>query len=158
MTAHNCLSSCPRTLTISPHSSSADLVPVFSFGENDVSRHPISPSVCPNSDLALLPPQIYQQMPNEKGTTVHTLQKKFQNAFGFTLPLFHGRGLLNCTCFCSWCTTAVSASAFRVLRSRSRFSHDAFLQITLALCRIAVVSSPSVSTPFVLRLFHPLTH
>ncbi|EGN97010.1 hypothetical protein SERLA73DRAFT_185286 [Serpula lacrymans var. lacrymans S7.3] len=51
----------------------ADLVPVFSFGEND----------------------IYQQMPNEKGTTVYMLQKKFQSMFGFTLPLFHGRGLLN---------------------------------------------------------------
>ncbi|KAH7890989.1 diacylglycerol acyltransferase-domain-containing protein [Phlebopus sp. FC_14] len=51
----------------------ADLVPVFSFGEND----------------------IYQQMPNEKGTTVYVLQKKFQSLFGFTLPLFHGRGLLN---------------------------------------------------------------
>ncbi|OJT07156.1 Diacylglycerol O-acyltransferase 2B [Trametes pubescens] len=51
----------------------ADLVPVFSFGEND----------------------IFQQMPNEKGTTLYTLQKKFQNVFGFTLPLFHGRGLLN---------------------------------------------------------------
>ncbi|CCM02654.1 uncharacterized protein FIBRA_04758 [Fibroporia radiculosa] len=51
----------------------ADLVPVFSFGEND----------------------IYQQMPNEKGTTTYALQKKFQNVFGFTLPLFHGRGLLN---------------------------------------------------------------
>lgn len=35
-------------------------------------------------------------MPNEKGTIVHSLQKKFQNVFGFTLPLFHGRGLLNC--------------------------------------------------------------
>ncbi|KAI0343355.1 DAGAT-domain-containing protein [Trametopsis cervina] len=53
--------------------SGADLVPVFSFGEND----------------------IYQQMPNEKGTTIYTLQKKFQSVFGFTLPLFHGRGLLN---------------------------------------------------------------
>ncbi|GJE99276.1 DAGAT-domain-containing protein [Phanerochaete sordida] len=51
----------------------ADLVPVFSFGEND----------------------IYNQMPNEKGTTVYALQKKFQSVFGFTLPLFHGRGLLN---------------------------------------------------------------
>ncbi|TFY61185.1 hypothetical protein EVG20_g7148 [Dentipellis fragilis] len=51
----------------------ADLVPVFSFGEND----------------------IYQQMPNEKGTTVYKLQKRFQNMFGFTLPLFHGRGMLN---------------------------------------------------------------
>lgn len=35
-------------------------------------------------------------MPNEKGTAVYTLQKKFQSIFGFTLPLFHGRGLLNC--------------------------------------------------------------
>jgi hypothetical protein len=35
-------------------------------------------------------------MPNEKGTTVFILQKKFQSVFGFTLPLFHGRGLLNC--------------------------------------------------------------
>ncbi|KIJ55483.1 hypothetical protein M422DRAFT_63543 [Sphaerobolus stellatus SS14] len=51
----------------------ADLVPVLSFGEND----------------------IYDQMPNEKGTSVYTLQKQFQNIFGFTLPLFHGRGLLN---------------------------------------------------------------
>jgi len=51
----------------------ADLVPVFSFGEND----------------------IYEQMPNEKGTSLYTVQKKFQNVFGFTLPLFHGRGLLN---------------------------------------------------------------
>lgn len=51
----------------------AALVPVFSFGEND----------------------IYQQMPNEPGTTVHKMQKKFQSIFGFTLPLFHGRGLLN---------------------------------------------------------------
>ncbi|TFY82552.1 hypothetical protein EWM64_g1461 [Hericium alpestre] len=68
----------------------ADLVPVFSFGENDVSVfRPI------RSDCAYLRHQIYQQMPNEKGTTVHSLQKKFQNVFGFTLPLFHGRGLLN---------------------------------------------------------------
>ncbi|KAF9234099.1 diacylglycerol acyltransferase-domain-containing protein [Melanogaster broomeanus] len=51
----------------------ADLVPVFSFGEND----------------------IYQQMPNERGTTIYAMQKKFQSMFGFTLPLFHGRGLLN---------------------------------------------------------------
>ncbi|KAG7094327.1 hypothetical protein E1B28_007926 [Marasmius oreades] len=51
----------------------ADLVPVFSFGEND----------------------IYEQMHNEKGTTVYAIQKKFQAVFGWTLPLFHGRGLLN---------------------------------------------------------------
>ena len=36
-------------------------------------------------------------MPNDKGTTVYKLQKTFQRVFGFTLPLFHGRGLLNCT-------------------------------------------------------------
>jgi 2-acylglycerol O-acyltransferase 2 len=51
----------------------ADLVPVFSFGEND----------------------IYQQMPNEKGTIIYEFQKRFQAIFGFTLPLFHGRGILN---------------------------------------------------------------
>ncbi|EIN06275.1 DAGAT-domain-containing protein [Punctularia strigosozonata HHB-11173 SS5] len=51
----------------------AALVPVFSFGEND----------------------IYQQMPNDKGTLLYTIQKKFQSVFGFTLPLFHGRGMLN---------------------------------------------------------------
>jgi hypothetical protein len=49
-------------------------VPVFSFGEND----------------------IYQQMPNEKGTWIYAFQKRFQSLFGFTLPLFHGRGILNC--------------------------------------------------------------
>jgi hypothetical protein len=47
---------------------------VFSFGEND----------------------IYQQMPNEKGTWIYAFQKRFQSLFGFTLPLFHGRGILNC--------------------------------------------------------------
>ena len=78
----------------------ADLVPVFSFGENDVSE--MGPTIRPAlSSLA----QIFQQMPNDKGTTVYTLQKKFQNVFGFTLPLFHGRGLLNCTSRCLSPTT-----------------------------------------------------
>jgi 2-acylglycerol O-acyltransferase 2 len=36
-------------------------------------------------------PQIYEQIPNEKGTPLYTIQKKFQNVFGLTLPLFHGR-------------------------------------------------------------------
>jgi len=49
----------------------ADLVPVFAFGENDV----------------------YQQLKNEKGSAIHTLQTNFQKLFGFALPLFHGRGL-----------------------------------------------------------------
>lgn len=51
----------------------ADLVPVFAFGEND----------------------IYEQLANEKGTRVYSLQKRFQAIFGFTLPLFHGRGVFN---------------------------------------------------------------
>lgn len=51
----------------------ASLVPVFSFGEND----------------------IFNQMANEKGTTIYAIQSKFQSIFGFTLPLFHGRGMLN---------------------------------------------------------------
>ncbi|EIM22283.1 diacylglycerol acyltransferase [Wallemia mellicola CBS 633.66] len=51
----------------------ANLVPVFSFGEND----------------------IYQQLATEDGSTIHKLQKTFQKIFGFTLPLFHGRGIFN---------------------------------------------------------------
>ncbi|KAH9820258.1 diacylglycerol acyltransferase-domain-containing protein [Melampsora americana] len=51
----------------------ADLVPVFSFGENDV----------------------YAQLANEQGTALYTIQKKFQSVFGFTLPIFHGRGVFN---------------------------------------------------------------
>ncbi|KDQ18795.1 hypothetical protein BOTBODRAFT_52049 [Botryobasidium botryosum FD-172 SS1] len=51
----------------------AGLVPVFSFGEND----------------------IWNQLSNEKGTTLYKIQKKFQSAFGFTLPIFHDNfGLL----------------------------------------------------------------
>lgn len=51
----------------------AELVPVFSFGEND----------------------IYDQLANDRGTTVYKTQKIFQKIFGFTLPLFHGRGIFN---------------------------------------------------------------
>lgn len=39
--------------------------------------------------------QIYEQLANEKGSTVWKLQKGFQKIFGFTLPLFHGRGIFN---------------------------------------------------------------
>lgn len=73
----------------------ADLVPVFSFGENDVSATRVFVVIELLIDNVPCVRQIYEQMPNEKGTTVYTLQKKFQNVFGFTLPLFHGRGLLN---------------------------------------------------------------
>ncbi|GAA5899225.1 diacylglycerol O-acyltransferase [Sporobolomyces salmoneus] len=51
----------------------ADLVPVFSFGEND----------------------IFKQLANARGTKLYKLQKRFQKAFGFTLPIFFGRGLFN---------------------------------------------------------------
>lgn len=78
--------------TSSPLLFSADLVPVFSFGENDVSLQWLYFRTILNDAHE----QIYKQMSNEKGTTVYALQKKFQSVFGFTLPLFHGRGLLNC--------------------------------------------------------------
>ena len=74
----------------------ADLVPVFSFGENDVRFLRLRVGVWEEGRLMWTLLQIYQQMPNEKGTTVYALQRKFQAIFGFTLPLFHGRGLLNC--------------------------------------------------------------
>lgn len=73
---------------------SADLVPVFSFGENDVR------SLILLHTSMLIASQIYEQMPNERGTTVFRLQEKFKAVFGFTLPLFHGRGLLNCAFSC----------------------------------------------------------
>ena len=55
----------------------------------------LSPIVGLRLRLTPVTHQIYEQMPNEKGTPLYKIQKKFQNAFGFTLPLFHGRGILN---------------------------------------------------------------
>ncbi|KAL0081557.1 diacylglycerol acyltransferase-domain-containing protein [Phycomyces blakesleeanus] len=51
----------------------ARLVPVFSFGEND----------------------LYDQLDNAKGSPVWKFQKKMQALLGFTLPLFHARGVFN---------------------------------------------------------------
>ncbi|CAG8485065.1 8304_t:CDS:2 [Ambispora leptoticha] len=51
----------------------ASLCPIFSFGEND----------------------IWEQVPNDQGTPVWKLQKHMQKMLGFTLPLFHGRGVFN---------------------------------------------------------------
>jgi len=34
-------------------------------------------------------------MRNDPGTTLYKLQRKLKSTFGFTLPLFHGRGFLN---------------------------------------------------------------
>lgn len=52
----------------------ASLVPVFSFGENEV----------------------YDQLDNAKGSKVFLYQKKMQAMLGFTMPLFHARGIFNC--------------------------------------------------------------
>ncbi|KAF7723745.1 diacylglycerol O-acyltransferase 1 [Apophysomyces ossiformis] len=51
----------------------ASLVPVFSFGEND----------------------LYEQVDNTKGTRIYSIQKKIQSIFGFTMPMFHARGIFN---------------------------------------------------------------
>ncbi|KAI9310110.1 diacylglycerol acyltransferase [Dichotomocladium elegans] len=51
----------------------ASLVPVFSFGEND----------------------LYEQVDNSKGSKLWLAQKKMQSLLGFTLPLFHARGIFN---------------------------------------------------------------
>ncbi|GAN09894.1 diacylglycerol o-acyltransferase [Mucor ambiguus] len=51
----------------------ASLVPVFSFGENEV----------------------YDQLDNAKGSKVFMYQKKMQAMLGFTMPLFHARGIFN---------------------------------------------------------------
>lgn len=54
----------------------ADLVPVFSFGENE----------------------LYEQVDNSTGSWLWKVQKKMQQALGFTMPLFHARGIFNCKC------------------------------------------------------------
>ncbi|KAI7905377.1 diacylglycerol acyltransferase [Cokeromyces recurvatus] len=51
----------------------ADLVPTFSFGEND----------------------LYEQIDNSNESWLWRIQKKMQQAVGFTLPLFHARGVFN---------------------------------------------------------------
>jgi len=51
----------------------ADLVPVFSFGENEV----------------------YLQAENPEGSRIRAIQDRFKVIFGFSPPLFHGRGMFN---------------------------------------------------------------
>lgn len=54
-------------------SSRASLVPVFSFGEND----------------------LFQQFPNPPGSWIRRMQEALQTILSVALPLFHGRlGLL----------------------------------------------------------------
>lgn len=52
----------------------AGLIPTFSFGEND----------------------IFQQVDNSNETLLWKIQKGVQRLMGFTIPLFHGRGIFNC--------------------------------------------------------------
>ncbi|XP_030632679.1 2-acylglycerol O-acyltransferase 1-like [Chanos chanos] len=49
----------------------AYLVPVFSFGEND----------------------LFNQVKNPKGSLIRGIQEKMRKTLGFTAPLFHGRGV-----------------------------------------------------------------
>lgn len=51
----------------------ASLVPCYSFGEND----------------------LYEQADNPKGSKVRAFQEKWKKMFGFSLPLFYGRGIFN---------------------------------------------------------------
>jgi len=51
----------------------AALVPVISFGETD----------------------LFDQVPNPRGSTLRDLQTKLQKVFGFSVPLIRGRGIFN---------------------------------------------------------------
>ncbi|CAO3686122.1 unnamed protein product [Umbelopsis vinacea] len=51
----------------------ASLVPTLSFGENE----------------------LYEQVENNENSKLRRWQKKIQHALGFTMPLFHGRGVFN---------------------------------------------------------------
>ena len=53
----------------------ASLVPVFSFGEND----------------------LYNQYPNPEGSYVRKVQTKMKEIATFSPPLFHGRGIFQYT-------------------------------------------------------------
>lgn len=53
----------------------ADLVPVFSFGEND----------------------IYRQVENPRGSRLRRFQETMKAFTGFSPPIFYGRGLLQYT-------------------------------------------------------------
>lgn len=62
----------PSPLPSSTHSlRSAHLVPVFSFGENE----------------------LFDQVGNPRGTCLRWIQDKLQSIMGISLPLFHARGI-----------------------------------------------------------------
>lgn len=52
-------------------SSSADLVPIYSFGENE----------------------LFDQVQNPRGTWLRYIQERLQRIMGVSLPLFHARGV-----------------------------------------------------------------
>merc|ERR1712129_221007 len=49
----------------------ASLVPVFGFGENE----------------------LFDQVNNPQGSTLRKVQNRLQQSMGFSMPLFHGRGV-----------------------------------------------------------------
>ncbi|KAK2166653.1 hypothetical protein LSH36_37g13045 [Paralvinella palmiformis] len=51
----------------------ADLVPVYTFGEND----------------------LFAQVDNPEGSVIRTFQENFKKLFGFAPPFYHGRGIFN---------------------------------------------------------------
>ena len=55
--------------------SRTDLVPVYSFGEND----------------------LFLQVGNPEGSWLRAFQRKFKNIAGFSPPVFSGRGIFNYT-------------------------------------------------------------
>ena len=55
--------------------SRVSLVPCFAFGEND----------------------LYDQIDNPEGSLLKFLQKRLTKVFGFSMPLFRGRGVFNYT-------------------------------------------------------------
>ena len=107
--------------------SGSDLVPVFSFGEND----------------------IFEQLANERGTKIYVLQKKFQAVFGFTLRMSppHTTPLLTALLSSSllWSRSLqLSVRAFEEMSS----ADSSCAQTTLVSCRIAIRSYQLVRTSY----------
>ena len=50
-------------------------MPVFSFGEND----------------------LFDQIPNPEGSKIRKFQARMTKLLGFSVPVFHGRGIFNYT-------------------------------------------------------------
>jgi len=70
-----CLKLILEVVFLSLFPSRASLVPVFSFGENE----------------------LFVQVSNEQGSMVRQMQNFLTKYLGFSPPLFHGRGIFNYT-------------------------------------------------------------